>query len=204
MSKESNDPNAITRALSRNVFFEQLTPQELEQISRISSLNDYQTDDLVFTESQPAHYLFLVAEGGLELTLKNNEPKAFLPGDVFGEIGILNNSVRSGSVRATSPSSVVAICGTRMFNEAFIDPSLALKLTRALAKKITDYLISREQFGTRDIINEGEGDFVEFKSTLRMNLRSGKKRQEYGNGRTQNHCGFFKYKRGHLAYWRHR
>jgi predicted HTH transcriptional regulator len=48
---------------------------------------------------------------------------------------------------------------------------------RALAERITNYLRSREQTSTWELIKEGETDHVEFKSSLRWNKHTNKKDQ---------------------------
>ncbi|MEM6804040.1 MAG: ATP-binding protein, partial [Bacteroidota bacterium] len=85
------------------------------------------------------------------------------------------NSVRSGSVRAIDQASVVQICGTSLYDPEHISTTLALKITRLLAKRITDYLRTREQVSSAELIEQGERDYVEFKSTLRLNLKSGQR-----------------------------
>lgn len=96
-------------------------------------------------------------------------------GQLFGEIGVINNDFRSGRVSAAEDSKVISISGDRLFLEEHVPPAIALKVVRALTKHITNYLRSKEQVATAEIIRQGENDFVEFKSTLRWNLFSNKK-----------------------------
>ena len=46
---------------------------------------------------------------------------------------------------------------------------------RTLGKRVTNYLRSIQQTSTHELISKGESDRVEFKSTLRWNLRTQKK-----------------------------
>ncbi|MEL6252903.1 MAG: RNA-binding domain-containing protein [Bacteroidota bacterium] len=161
--------------LKKNPVFQQLEEEELKELCCISRLKTYSQNELVFSEDQPAHYLFVVAEGNFQLNSHNQDYKVMMPGELFGEIGIINNSVRSGSVRAIETASVVQLDGESLYDPSQISTELALKLTRLLAKRITDYLRTREQVSSAELIEEGEKDFVEFKSTMRFNLKSGQK-----------------------------
>ncbi|MEM8892667.1 MAG: RNA-binding domain-containing protein [Bacteroidota bacterium] len=161
--------------LKKNPVFQQLEEEELKELCCISRLKTYAQNELVFSEDQPAHYLFVVAEGNFQLNSHNQDYKVMMPGELFGEIGIINNSVRSGSVRAIAEASVVRLDGESLYDASQISTELALKLTRLLAKRITDYLRTREQVSSAELIEEGEKDFVEFKSTMRFNLKSGQK-----------------------------
>lgn len=173
VSKENKEE--IISYLKKNPVFQQLSEEELLELSRIAWEKAYEKNELVFSEDQPSHYLFIVAKGNFQLNSHNQDYKVMMSGELFGEIGIINNSVRSGSVRAIEEASVVRICGTRLYDSSFISTELALKITRLLAKRITDYLRTREQVSSAELIEQGEKDFVEFKSTLRYNLKSGQK-----------------------------
>ena len=181
----------ILSTLQKNEVFSDLSPEEQEQLLAISSLKSYERDQIVFNEAQKAQYLFLVAEGSFILQLKTTKIKIFGPGELFGEIGIINNAVRTGTVRAYEPASAVEVHGARLFEEEYIDPRLALKIIRALSKKITGYLRSKEQISTLELIKAGENHFVEFKSSLRMNRGSGKKDKAVELGILKTVAGFF-------------
>ena len=175
----------------KNKVFSSLSDQELTQLAAISSFKNYEKDQTVFSEAQEAQHLFLVAEGSFILQLKSTKIKIFKPGELFGEIGIINNAVRTGTVRAYERAVAIVIHGGRLFEEEFINPRLALKIIRALAKKITGYLRSKEQISTLELIRAGENHFVEFKSSLRMNRGSGKKDKAVELGILKTVAGFF-------------
>ena len=96
-------------------------------------------------------------------------------GELFGEIGIINQDFRSGSVRAIENSTVICISGDKLFSQEYVPAEVSLVILRTLAKRLTTYLRSKEQISTEEIIHNGENDQVEFKSTLRWNLFSNKK-----------------------------
>lgn len=159
----------------KNPVFNNLSNEALTKILTISKRVEYQKDDLVFSEDQPAQYLFLVEDGSYSLSLQNDRYKIFQTGDIFGEIAIINRSVRTGAIWAKEAGSLICICGKQLFEADKIDPAISLKIVRELAVKITNYLRSREQISTTDLIQEGEDDFVEFKSTLRWNMHTQKR-----------------------------
>ncbi|MCR9289677.1 MAG: putative DNA binding domain-containing protein [Bacteroidetes bacterium] len=158
-----------------NPVFSGLDDHELGQILAISKRIEYSKDDLVFSEDQPANYLFLVEKGGFSLSIHNDQYKIFRKGSLFGEIAIINRSVRTGAVWAKESGSLISICGKSLFEKEKVDSLTALKIVRGLAIKITNYLRSREQVSTRDLIADGEDDFVEFKSSLRWNIHTQKR-----------------------------
>ncbi len=172
-NKRTNEfKKKIAEALKTNDFFKNLNDPELEELSGIARIKEYQKGEVVFSEAQQSHYLFLVDKGSFILQLKSSDYKVFEKGELFGEIGIINNAVRSGTVRAREHSTTIEFCGNQLFQEEFINPALALKITRALAKKITNYLKTREQVSTAEMIEHGEDEFIEFKSSIRYNVKA--------------------------------
>ncbi|MEM6318571.1 MAG: RNA-binding domain-containing protein [Bacteroidota bacterium] len=161
--------------LSTNEVFRDLNERELEQLARIIEVQTFAKEEIVFSPDKQSHFFYYIVKGQLILHLTNNEFKTLQAGEIFGEIGVINPDFRSGSVSAAEPVEVICICGKKLFNTEITSPTIALKVLRALSKRITNYLRSREQISTQEIIEQGESDAVEFKSTLRWNLRAQKK-----------------------------
>lgn len=161
--------------LKNNPVFSALTHDELDELLLISERKIFRKDAPVFSKNEEAHYLFLVESGSFILNLPNSDYKTFNPGDLFGEIGVINEDMRTGSVRANDHSSAYAICGYKLFDPEHIKAQTSLKVLRALSVKITSYLQSREQTSTLQLIRRGETEHVEFKSSLRWNVHTKKK-----------------------------
>lgn len=170
-----SDKKTISERLGATSLFQDLESSQLEAIYAIAELREFKANALVFSESAPANFLFVVNSGKFILDLPNRDHKSFLPGDVFGEIGVLNEDVRSGTVYAMHDSSAIAICGKKLFDPVYLDPKISLRITRALVKQLTNYLRNREQISTRELIEGGETEFTEFKSSLRTNVYTGKR-----------------------------
>lgn len=180
----------ISQLLKSHPTFQDLDEPDILDLVNISEIVPFQKDDLIFTEAQESTYLYLIATGSFQLKLRNNKFKTLAPGELFGEIGIIDNAVRSGTIRAKESSTAVRICGSRLFKADHIRPQVALHICLALARKITGYLRSREQISTRKLIEMGETEFVEFKASLRMDLASNAKSKAIELGILKSIAGF--------------
>lgn len=167
--------NEILKALIHHEVFSGLSEEELKNLIPILSRKNYSKGDIVFDSNQKANFLFFIEKGNFTLLLGNNEYKKLTSGQLFGEVGILNMDFRTGTVTCSEDAEVIRLCGTKLFQEEFIPATIALKIVRKLGKRVTDYLRSKEQISTKEIIAQGESDHVEFKSTLRWNLYTNKK-----------------------------
>lgn len=163
-----NDPQ-VYELIHQNSVFAKLNKEELDLLMEIAERKNYPQNQQVFSIDQKARFFYLVETGSFILSLRGRKFKTFKPGDIFGEIAIINENVRTGSIRALEESSLIAFNGNKLYDEAYISPSIALRITRALAKKVTFYLRSREQISTNELIAAGENEYVEFKSSLRWN-----------------------------------
>ena len=98
--------------------------------------------DVLFNEGDPPDSLYLVTRGRIAIAIANpidrRESVVALmePGDLFGELGLLDDGPRSAMARALEPSGVLAVPFgpvREMFDE---HPRLLWNFTRLLAKRL--------------------------------------------------------------------
>lgn len=188
----------IIELLRGNSLFNNLKDAELELLLSILERKEYSKNQQVFAIDQKARFFYLVESGSFILSLRGKKFKTFKAGDIFGEIAIINENVRTGTIRALEDSFLIAINGNKLFSEQFIPAPIALKIIRALAKKVTNYLRSREQISTRELIANGENDYVEFKASMRWNAQSKSKDKVIEHAILKTVCAFMNTKGGTL------
>jgi CRP-like cAMP-binding protein len=125
---------------------------------------------MVFARLEKEQILYIVRYGSLKLEMVGHEDKFYQKGDVFGEIAVINNRHRTGTIKAEEPSLLFCLNGTDLLNEDKIPSSVAIKIIIHLSRMISSYLTTAQNTSSQSLIEEGENDFVEFKSTLRYNL----------------------------------
>lgn len=164
------------KLLRESTVFEDFTDNELVVLMSIAHRERFEEDQAIFKKERGIRYFYMVESGRLMLRLRNNRVKTFSRGDIFGEIGVINQDLRRmGSIRVVEASMLILFDGDKLFEEAIFPTKIALKVLRALAKQITNYLRSQEEISTRELITKGESEYVEFKQTLRWDTNSKKK-----------------------------
>ena len=176
--KNSLISEPITNLLKSVDIFKTLSNEELQEIAKIMCRQKFEKGTFVFSENDPGQKLFIVEDGELSLFLSGRPVVSYEVGDLFGEIALINGSIRTGSVKAMKKSVLLCIEESDLVNRAKISPETAFKIFRQLAIKVTSYLRPKELTTTSELIREGESDTVEFKSTLRYNLYTKKKGKE--------------------------
>ena len=188
----------IISSITENSVFKGLSEDELEKILKIAERKYYSRNQQVFAADQKGRYFYFVESGLFILSIRGGRIKTFKPGEIFGEIAVINRNVRTGTIRAMADSTLIAFNGNHLFNEKMIPASTALKITRSLARRVTNYLRSREQVSTRELIEQGESDIVEFKSSLRWNIKKQSKDKLYEHDALKAIAAFLNTKGGTL------
>lgn len=161
--------------LIANKLFSSLDFIELEAIEGFISEKIIEEGTYIFLESEAADHFFILREGSLRATIGGKLLANIRPGEFFGEIAVLNESIRTGSVFALEKSKVISIDGKAIFHSDQVPVEISFKLLKELMKRITSLYYTNDFFKrTRDLIHAGEGEKVEFKSTLRFNIHTGK------------------------------
>lgn len=155
-------------------IFKKLTEDELRFIIDFLQIKEIDENETVFSRFQMEQVLYIVRYGELKLELLGSNDVIYKRGDVFGEIAILNEHYRAATMTAKEASVLLALKGTDLLNGERIPASISIKIIIQLAKLITSYLATAENTSTYKIIESGENDYVEFKSTLRYNLFTNK------------------------------
>lgn len=127
--------------LLRNVsFFEGLSDEDLDQVAAIVRKVSAEEDEILFREGDQGDAFFIVHEGGVELTVarpSGQVEKLALrrPGEVFGEMALLNDAPRSATARAAKASRLIRI-DKSAFQDLLGENQLALGILASLSKAL--------------------------------------------------------------------
>src|SRR5213592_3709932 len=141
--------------LSRVPLFSELSRGELERISRVAIPRSFPAGVRVFHEGDRSDACYLVRTGDLRVTREHSDGRAIAlatlgPGDIFGELAMLDGQARSASVETLSDSELLALPASdfrRMLAEhSRISVKLIIALTRRLRE--TNERVARQSFQT--------------------------------------------------------
>lgn len=142
---------AVTDILSRVWIFGGLTQSELLRLSRIVSRRTYAPRSSIVQKGEPATEFFVLLRGRAKVVAPGHGGidaalNVMAPGEVFGEIAVLDGQRRSATVIALDECEI-AIVRKEAFHELLAaSPSIALKLLSVLAgrvRKLTTQLEDR-------------------------------------------------------------
>mgnify|MGYP001816941591 FL=1 len=91
---------------------------------------------VIIKEGEPGNYMYVVMEGTLDISLKGKALSTALPGEIIGEMALINSDIRSATVTARTD------CRVALIDKSSFDALLkhVPEFTRHVMKVLTDRL----------------------------------------------------------------
>ena len=131
-----------TQVLATTDFFSDAPPDLLAPIAAAGTERHLIRGDVLYNEGDPPDSIHLVLSGRLAIAIANpidrRESVVALmePGDLFGELGMLDDGPRSAMARALEPSLVLEIPYEPVLEMFERHPRLLRNVTRLLAQRL--------------------------------------------------------------------
>src|SRR5271155_4472392 len=145
----------VVELLGRVPAFSTLVQSDLERIAQLSGPRQFQPGEVVFREGDASDTCYVVGEGHARAIHEHGDGRTitlatFGPGDIFGELAMFEDELRSATVEAIEPTSVVAVLGPDMRRLMTEHPEISMRLVVALAGRLreTNERLSRQSFQT--------------------------------------------------------
>ena len=138
----SPDHSVYRDVLARTDFFADADIDTLDALAAAGSVRQLVRGDTLFAEGDPPDALYVVTTGRVAIAIANpidrRESVVALmePGDLFGELGMLDDRPRSAMARALEPSAVLAVPYGPVLAMFDAHPQLLWNVTRLLAQRL--------------------------------------------------------------------
>ncbi|XP_041645913.1 cGMP-dependent protein kinase 2 [Cheilinus undulatus] len=107
--KDSDTKKLINSAIMNNDFLKKLEAQHMREMVDCMYEKVYGEGQLVIQEGEPGNYLYVLADGLLEVIQNGKLLGEMRPGTAFGELAILYNCKRTATVKSVSQSHIWAL-----------------------------------------------------------------------------------------------
>ena len=145
----------VVELLTRVPVFSTLVPADLQRIAELAVPREFEPGQVVFREGDSSDTCYIVRCGRARAVRRHSDGRTitlatFGPGDIFGELAMFEDELRSATVEAVEPTTVVAVLGPdmrRLMNE---HPGIATRLVIALGRRLreSNERLSRQSFQT--------------------------------------------------------
>ncbi len=141
--------------LSRVPLFAELSARDLERIGSVAVPRSYPSGVRVFHEGDSSDACYIVRSGDLRVTREHSDGRAIAlatlgPGDIFGELAMLDGGSRSASVETLSDAELLALPASDVRRVVAENGEIAAKLIVAITRRLreTNERVARQSFQT--------------------------------------------------------
>lgn len=133
----------MTQAIHQISIFQDLTEDEASRVAAVCVERTYHEGEIIFVEHTEGNELFLILEGEvtIQLELTNQDDAMPLvtlgPGDVFGELSVVDEAPRSATARCVRSARVLVLTKEDFDRLIESDHDLGLKVMRNVAQLVS-------------------------------------------------------------------
>jgi CRP/FNR family transcriptional regulator, cyclic AMP receptor protein len=143
----------VVQLLGRVPVFSTLVESDLERIAQLSVPRRFEPGEVVFREGDASDTCYVVREGHARAIREHGDGRTitlatFGPGDIFGELAMFEDELRSATVEAIEPTLVVAVLGPDMRRLMTEHPEISTRLVISLGRRLREMneRLSRQSF----------------------------------------------------------
>ena len=126
-------------------IFSSLSDRELERIKTVAREESFPEGTVIFNENAPGDKLYIIGEGHIDIKKRGEDGRSLVglvrlgPGEIIGELSILDEKPRSASAFAAGPSKTVLLSIGKSDLDRILDQdqALAVKLLRGMLRKLS-------------------------------------------------------------------
>ncbi len=152
--REEEAPST-TELLARVPLLAGLETTELERISQVAVPRSFPKGARVFHEGDESDACYVIRSGEVRVTREHSDGRAIAlatlgPGEIVGELAMLDGEVRSASVEALTDVELLAVAARDMRGLLERNPEITAKLVVALTRRVreTNERVARQSFQT--------------------------------------------------------
>ena len=136
-----NEKFNASSALKLVPFFNNLNPDETEQLAQRLVMRRFNTGQIIFHHGDPGGLLYIISKGKVKITHSTPDGQEamlaiFGSGDFFGELALLDDSPRSATVEAIQPTETLTLHREDFIRFISDNPDFALHVLHTLAQHI--------------------------------------------------------------------
>ncbi len=81
----------------------------LDMFKDAKDLETFETGDIIFEQGDPGDFMYIVIEGEVEIIHKGEVLNKLTPGEIFGEMALIDSRARSAKAVAAAPTKLAPV-----------------------------------------------------------------------------------------------
>ncbi len=126
------------RELQRVSLFARCSKSELQRLAQNTDEIDLPAGRTLITEGETNDTFYMLLDGTVEVRIKGQECGRLGPGDVFGEISMLDRGPATATVKATTPIRALVMSHAQFRDAVSAQENIAVNVIAVMAKRLRD------------------------------------------------------------------
>jgi CRP/FNR family transcriptional regulator, cyclic AMP receptor protein len=131
----------VRSVLAGASIFEGMEASQIDALAKLAVRKRYRTREVVLRKGDPAMQIYVIASGRLKAITAGSEGRQAAlsimgPGEVFGEVAVLDGEPRSATIRALEPCELIILSRNEFYHFLERNPSAAIGLLQVLARRL--------------------------------------------------------------------
>jgi CRP/FNR family cyclic AMP-dependent transcriptional regulator len=133
----------VLELLGRVPIFSTLEREDLERIAQLAVPRRFEAGQVVFREGDASDTCYVVHTGRTRAVHQHGDGRTitlatFGPGDIFGELALFEDELRSATIEALGETTAVAVLGPDMRRLMAEHPQISMRLVIALGRRLRE------------------------------------------------------------------
>ena len=133
--------DARMQALQKGTLFNSVPEADLMVLAETMFEEHFAKDEVVCVQDEPADRIFVVMSGQLDVKVGGTEDHTVLlrPGDLFGEYGLFDQGLRTATIAAREPSTLLTLDYPRFRAFLLLFPEAMLAILGATVEQLLTF-----------------------------------------------------------------
>ena len=134
MPKESEE--RLVKMIGKASLFSGLSQKQLRGIAGTGTERNFDAGAAIVKEGEKGVGFYMILDGKVEVRKKKKTLSTLSSGDVFGEMGLIDDQPRSADVVAVAPTATFCLSAWSFTGLVTGNPGIALKMMKVLVERI--------------------------------------------------------------------
>ncbi|MDF2576757.1 MAG: hypothetical protein K0S74_241 [Chlamydiales bacterium] len=174
-SENQEKAKELVKLIRSAHFFKGFTGEELKSLIQIATPNYYSAGDVIINKGEVASSFYILLQGKVEVFIfkkDNSKVKTFIDeGYAFGEMALIEKTVRNATCVATTPVTILEIGGQALSSgNPIVIAKIYTRLSEILARRLSKMTVLIEEFFDQQLqtIAPGTSPSLENKDTAKV------------------------------------
>jgi CRP-like cAMP-binding protein len=134
--KRRGSSDRKVQLLTKVPLFQECNAKELSKIAALADEIEVDKGAVLTKEGQPGRECFVVSEGKATAKLRGKKLASYAPGDVFGEMSLLDNEPRSATITADTDMVLFVVDSRSFWGLCEEAPTVSRKIMKSIAQRL--------------------------------------------------------------------